>query len=247
MRSLIAKYGRNKCVVFITVVSILISVIITAFVMESFGPGVGVINIVIGVLAPLVIAPLMSWYMFGLFVRIHELEEEKTRLLTYDSLTGVMSRRAFLTNIETVFKIMKRDGNIFTLAYLDIDFFKKINDSYGHAAGDEVLKLFATTLQNHFRESDLIGRVGGEEFIVFLPNTDVKIAFDIFDAFRKKVENSYVPYFDKRIFYTVSIGLTDFSFSHGNDAVELDSLIDQADQALYKAKELGRNRVAKFS
>ena len=125
---------------------------------------------------------------------------------------------------------------------MDIDFFKRINDAYGHAAGDEVIKVFSDLLRQNFRTSDIIGRMGGEEFAVVLINCDKNLAFEKAEQFRINVESYPIIVDDQTIQVNVSIGLSELN----DTTVTLDSLINQADHALYQAKEFGRNRTVVF-
>jgi two-component system cell cycle response regulator len=123
---------------------------------------------------------------------------------------------------------------------LDIDNFKQINDSYGHAVGDEVLQEFAQRCQRSVREVDLVGRYGGEEVVIFLPETDSTTAMHIAERLRACIEQTPMQVAEQILNVTVSIGV---SRKDGN-TLELETLIARADQAMYIAKHKGRNRVA---
>ncbi|SFP94424.1 GGDEF domain-containing protein, partial [Hydrogenimonas thermophila] len=126
-----------------------------------------------------------------------------------------------------------------SLVIFDIDFFKKINDKYGHLAGDKVLKAFASLLMHRMRESDIVVRYGGEEFIAILPETDIKRAFVVIESIRKLVEDMKISIENnKEISITISAGIAEY-----NRKETLDQLIKRADDALYLAKDRGRNRV----
>ena len=122
---------------------------------------------------------------------------------------------------------------------LDIDHFKKVNDTYGHQAGDEVIRVLADLITETMRTTDIIGRYGGEEFVVFLPNTDLNNAKIVAERLREKSERCPVLHEDTTISFTISIGLAEFSADYENTMVWL----EDADQALYSAKHNGRNRV----
>jgi len=121
---------------------------------------------------------------------------------------------------------------------LDIDHFKKINDTYGHLAGDFVLKEIAKIVKNLIRKSDICGRFGGEEFVILLPNTKLSGAMKLAERIRETIQNHTFDFNGKKINVTVSIGITSVGV---NDSYE--SLISRADEALYEAKEKGRNRI----
>jgi diguanylate cyclase (GGDEF)-like protein len=122
---------------------------------------------------------------------------------------------------------------------MDLDKFKLINDTYGHFAGDKILIHFTQTIQTFLRKSDLIGRVGGEEFAIFLPDTDLDAAFQLADKIRKAVSQSSLELDGKTVIYTVSLGI--------DSSMKTDHLIEdlfkRADLKLYGAKDKGRNRV----
>ena len=119
-----------------------------------------------------------------------------------------------------------------------IDYFKRVNDTYGHIAGDEVLKNFTSIISNNLRKSDIFGRVGGEEFAIILHNADKNTALQIAEKIRKKINNISVKFHDKIINITVSLGVAVLK-----DKDTLDSLFNKSDEALYASKQNGRNQV----
>ncbi|MFH1782289.1 MAG: GGDEF domain-containing protein [Candidatus Omnitrophota bacterium] len=156
-----------------------------------------------------------------------------------DSLTGVSTRRYFLERFEEeIHRSMRHKSNI-SLLMLDIDHFKGINDKYGHLVGDVVLKEVAGVLKASLREIDIIGRYGGEEFIVALSGTSKDIAFQVAERIRENVQCAIVKAYDEVVSVAISIGISIFP----DDGVNLNELIESADRALYKAKESGRNKV----
>jgi len=166
---------------------------------------------------------------------------EKLRELTQiDELTQITSRREFFTLANHDFITTKRQNTLLSLLSLDIDYFKHINDTYGHDIGDEILKLFAQTLSNNLRKSDIFGRIGGEEFSILLPDTSLSQALDLADKLRRAIENLEYPLKKSDpICFTVSIGACEL---HKDDE-SFSRMMKRCDNALYKAKELGRNRV----
>lgn len=153
-----------------------------------------------------------------------------------DALTGIWNRHAFDDAIAKEFARFKRYGKPVTLVVWDIDWFKRINDSYGHAAGDKALQAIASIFQRATRSTDFIARYGGEEFVGLLPETSSGEAHNMADKVRQKIEGSSFHYEDQPIAITVSAGLTQFA---EGDTPE--SVFKRADKALYKAKEQ-RNR-----
>lgn len=166
---------------------------------------------------------------------------EKLELLAHtDELTNIANRRQFLQMAEQYFQVSKRNKTSLVLLALDIDWFKDINDTYGHHIGDEVLKLFTRTLEKHLRKSDLFGRIGGEEFSILLQNTSDKDALAIAEKMREGIEETpYILKNKEQIHFTVSIGISSMRETYN----EFSDLMKVADKALYKAKETNRNKV----
>lgn len=165
-----------------------------------------------------------------------KLEEETKRAMT-DSLTGLPNREAYNDRIHQEIQRWQRYGNSLTLAVIDIDFFKKINDNYGHQIGDKVLKIVAMTVGKLLREVDFMARFGGEEFVVLLPETDAENALILLNRVREGLANKPLKYKEDKISLTVSIGISQFK---EKDTTE--TAFGRADEALYKAKESGRNQ-----
>lgn len=169
------------------------------------------------------------------------LKEQFKQLSITDHLTGLFNRRYFHERGRAEFQRAKRYRLPLSLMMLDIDRFKNVNDGYGHAAGDEVLIRLAGILTQDLREVDLVGRLGGEEFGVLLPNTGLGEACNLAERLRKVVAESKVDVADGavRLDFTISIGVAEVK----DNLVSLDQLISKADEALYEAKKTGRNRV----
>ncbi len=168
-----------------------------------------------------------------------EMEAELRRLATTDPLTGVANRRRFLEQLDKELARIKRFGLPAALLMVDIDYFKSVNDTYGHAAGDAVLKHLTASAEHHLRSIDLFGRIGGEEFAVLLPGTDREGAWEFAEQLRSYVAETPAKIETGEICVTVSIGVTQFEPS---DLVP-DTIFARADEALYRAKQAGRNRV----
>ncbi|MFZ2853366.1 MAG: diguanylate cyclase [Rhodocyclaceae bacterium] len=167
--------------------------------------------------------------------------EELKRLATIDMLTGLNNRGHFIEGAEAELRRADRFDRDLTVLMLDIDFFKRINDGYGHAAGDEALRVFSRILKRETREIDLLGRLGGEEFAVLLPETSPGDGMQVAERIRAAIEQSSFSFQGSvPIIFTVSLGA---SFLQAGD--RLDNLLARADEALYRAKHGGRNRVEK--
>ncbi len=160
-----------------------------------------------------------------------------------DGLTKLYIRRHFMQRFDDEYKRASRYGHQLSLLMLDIDHFKRLNDTYGHQAGDKVLIEAAKIFRRMVRSTDIVGRYGGEEFCVLLPETPTKGAIAIADRLRKELESSSVYFSEIEIKVTISIGVSTFP----RDADDPTELIRKADLALYRSKEEGRNRVTSFS
>lgn len=162
---------------------------------------------------------------------------EQQRLALLDTLTQLPNRKAYEQRLAEESERWKRYGRPLTLAVCDLDHFKSINDQFGHLAGDKVLRIIAKTLRGRLRKSDFIARIGGEEFVILLPETDRAEAQRALETLRDAVAQCPFHFRDQRIAVTVSIGIAAFSA----DATP-ETVFDRADTALYRAKEAGRNR-----
>ena len=156
-----------------------------------------------------------------------------------DSLTGLPNRRRFIETLNREISRCTRYGGALSLAMIDIDHFKRINDQYGHAAGDKFLETIATVLVDQFRNVDWIGRLGGEEFAAVFPETDLDGATVACERFLGKIQSTEVHVGANHISATVSIGLTQLSAPDTSAS----DFLKKADQFLYKAKAGGRNRI----
>jgi len=167
-------------------------------------------------------------------------QKELQRLTRQDGLTGLYNRSTFVELTRQELARAKRQGSSTSILLLDLDFFKHVNDTYGHPAGDAVLKNVAAVATSSVRTTDLVGRLGGEEFIILLPATTLEAARWLAEKLRAKMEKSSTVWGGQRITSTVSIGVASTSAAQQHD---FDHLYTSADEALYRAKEKGRNRV----
>lgn len=176
---------------------------------------------------------------FGFLLLCKEKDDAKlARLATLDSLTGLINRRAFFEQTEHARQLALRQRRPVALMMLDIDYFKRINDRYGHAAGDTALCLFADTAMTTLRDHDIMGRLGGEEFGLVLPGTSMEGALQAAERLRAAVEAAPLSVGGQQVTLTVSIGVVML------DAAEhINAGLARADHALYTAKSAGRNRV----
>jgi diguanylate cyclase (GGDEF)-like protein len=172
----------------------------------------------------------------GLLVSaVHTLWEEEQLLSRNDHLTGLLNSRAFLELLDYEISRCKRSPAPFSLVYIDLDSFKEVNDTYGHQRGDELLKLVSNIMRSTLRTTDMASRMGGDEFAILFPNTDIVQIRGVEDKFRRKftavMEENHWP-------TSLSIGIVTFNSSPSNT----DDAIKLADNAMYRAKNSGKNR-----
>ena len=165
------------------------------------------------------------------------IEEQRQKALT-DPLTGLPNRAAWDERQELEVARWQRYGGELLMAVLDIDFFKRINDNYGHLAGDKVLKIIATELAKRLRKTDFIARFGGEEFVLLIPGTPLEGAQQLLETLRTAIESCPFHFKGERVTITLSAGVS--AFAAGERA---EQVFERADQALYRAKRSGRNRI----
>ncbi len=178
---------------------------------------------------------------FRLRSDVKRAQAKMAEMSTVDELTKLHNRRYFIEALDGEFERAIRYDAEIALVVLDLDYFKKVNDTYGHPTGDRVLTVVGKILNDHVRRSDIACRYGGEEFAVILPNLSEENVFPAYERFRELVSKQLFEYESAQIRITVSIGI---AFS--NDAESANELLAHADQALYQAKETGRNRIVAY-
>ena len=159
-------------------------------------------------------------------------------LASTDDLTGIMNRRMFNEISEHYFQTAQKNKLNLTLLLIDLDHFKKVNDTYGHQAGDQLLKRFVETLESILNKSDIFARIGGEEFAILLSQVDYNDAYNFAEKIRKKIENDFFTCDGQDIFVTTSIGMSE----NKETDTEFEDIFSRADIALYQAKHEGRNK-----
>ena len=174
-----------------------------------------------------------------LFLRLKYLYTKTCYLSITDELTQLYTRRHLKSVLAQEFERAKRYGTIVTIAMIDIDNFKDVNDKYGHLAGDYVLKEVSKIFINTLRKTDFVYRYGGEEICILMPETLVEKAYVPLERLRKTIENREFIFEGKKIKVTVSIGAS----TYGKDMRDANELIERADAVLYKAKKSGKNKV----
>lgn len=189
----------------------------------------------------------LSFHVYGsrsisYFLRMREANRQLHQLATHDTLTGILNARAYYQRCDALISLAQRDHEPFAVLFVDLDHFKSVNDTHGHSAGDMVLKAVANCLAQGLRQSDLVGRIGGEEFSVFLPHTDMAGARQLAESIRLSIEQLMPDIGSSRLRMTASIGVADNA-----SGLQTMMVIQQcADAAMYVAKAGGRNRVSCF-
>jgi two-component system cell cycle response regulator len=181
--------------------------------------------------------------ILGLEQTLRTTIEEKARLATTDTLTGAHNRRFLMRNLAREMKQAKRGGTSVALLMLDIDHFKQVNDRFGHAVGDEVLKEFSARATDCLvHRKDWLARYGGEEFIAVLPDTNMEGAYVVAEKLRRTIGNTSMRTSRGPLDVTVSIGAGSTEALPSGEAEDVDKLLAVADECLYRSKEEGRNR-----
>jgi diguanylate cyclase (GGDEF)-like protein len=195
-----------------------------------------------GEIKALILGSIINWSItltLGYFInKSYKLFLKVEELTLIDSLTGIYNRRYLDLFMEKSIPINKKTNSPLVFMMLDIDHFKKVNDNFGHQCGDEVLKHTSSIINNFVRKSDVFVRFGGEEFAVILPNTEVAEGLIIAERIREAVEKSAFIYKNDVIHLTISIGVSSYNRDTAGEFIE------RSDNALYKAKENGRNQIA---
>ncbi|MCR4336320.1 MAG: GGDEF domain-containing protein [Candidatus Omnitrophica bacterium] len=176
---------------------------------------------------------------FALALRRIQLYQEVERLAMMDSLTQVYTRRYILERLEEEGqRVLSRQASL-SFLMIDVDYFKNYNDQHGHLVGDQLLREITRIIQENVREIDMVGRYGGEEFCVILPDTGQEDAYLVAERIRQAMESQAIKVYDLSLTATVSIGIATLLIH----AQKVSDLIERADHALYEAKGLGRNKV----
>ena len=192
-------------------------------------------------------APLVMWsYIILLLLTnlvlygnaLTRLVYKLARLVNKDHLTGLWNRHALLDKLDEVHALWQRNGSAYSLLVLDVDHFKQVNDTYGHMAGDAILKHTAKLMQQSLRKVDFICRYGGEEFLIILPSTNSTEAFVVAQKIQSQINSTSVKWKQKEIAVTLSIGCATCN-THTN----IEQLLQLADEAMYLAKNTGRNAI----
>lgn len=171
------------------------------------------------------------------------MQEELRKIASIDGLTGVYNRTFFVRQAEEMLRSLTKRGGLAAVIMFDIDYFKTVNDTYGHEMGDAVLRKISEIVQKNVRSTDIVGRYGGEEFIIYLPATALSEVYSLAEQLREAIQNTVIEANEVKQFVTASFGIAAFDIQPGNTSCTLDEFVRKADQALYTAKRKGRNCV----
>lgn len=236
---LVLRLGLARSNSLLTLVVCLLAVLIAQAVITFFGDGSRVIAMVSAIVCTLLLAPLIGAFMLRLVFQLEEARQQLSVLATRDDLTGLNNRRHFMVLAQREWERARRYNNAAALLLVDVDHFKLVNDSHGHLCGDELLRRIAAVTAQSLRQADVLARFGGEELIVFLPQTDPLGALDVAERIRERVQALVLQWRGNSVGTTVSIGVAPLR----PELPSLEWMIHEADTALYAAKSDGRNRV----
>lgn len=203
---------------------------------------IGTLGIISAIVAPAVIAPPITYKFLDIIRQLRLAHELLESMSQEDYLTGVFNRRHLEDTAAKEFSLAKRHKFPVSIMILDVDHFKKINDSRGHLIGDQVLIELTQCIYEIIRKTDLLGRYGGEEFVLFMPHTALKDAVMLAERIRQAIADHKFVSDQEGLHATISLGVAGLTAQ----THKLEDLILNADLALYRAKEQGRNRVAVY-
>lgn len=234
-------------VISITIISVLSSFFITLMLLKLFEDSLFIDDkiyyfiIFLAVINPLIIAPFASYKLVSLYFSINKLNKKLHYVNRYDHLTNIFNRNYFFELAKKEFELFKIQNSSISIFLIDYDYFKRVNDTYGHNFGDKLLKKVTKTINDNIRDSDIFARFGGEEFILLCKKTNKKAAKEIAHKIVSKVNEEEVIIEGKKVKMSVSIGFV--SLEDGdNKNLDLEEFIKLADEGLYLAKNNGRNR-----
>ncbi|MBT9501278.1 MAG: GGDEF domain-containing protein [Burkholderiaceae bacterium] len=236
---LVLRLGVGRSTAFLTLLAWAGAVAVSQLAITLIGQGDRWLAALFSSICCLVITPLLGFACMSLVRHLDTEHGHMRRLATRDGLTGVYNRRHFLDLLEREWSRAQRYDTAAAMLLLDVDHFKNINDQFGHLCGDAMLKAVAEALMEILRQPDVLARFGGEEFIVFLPQTDPLGAIDVAERMRDCIERLSLDWEGQSVSVTISVGVAAMRPEH----VTVDHLIHDADVALYAAKAAGRNCV----
>jgi diguanylate cyclase (GGDEF)-like protein len=231
--------GPGASTALLTLAVVVLALALTQGALALAGGGNGWLASGAVLLCALLITPPIAWPLLRLLCELEAARSQLDVLATRDELTGVHNRRHFMVLADREWSRCRRYDTAAALLMIDVDLFKRVNDVHGHLAGDLMLREIAHAAGETLRQPDLLGRFGGEEFVVFLPHADLLGALDAAERIRDRVARLSLEWKNRAVRATVSVGVATLDASHDS----LGALIQEADQALYAAKDAGRNCV----
>ena len=243
MRELVQKLGHLQVLLLITLTAVISAEILAYIIAKIFAfPYPFPSTLIVTFLVTIILAPIMSWHLLKLLFYIDKMEQKMHDLATYNAMTKVLTRQAFFEQAQKLHQDFQEEGKVYTVCIIDIDNFKSINDNYGHAAGDKVLTHFGEILNQTFIDNNIVGRIGGEEFAVFIDG-DTRTSQNIVEKLQQNIALATTVFKEQSITFTVSIGICENNMTQ----MSLDETLSQADKALYHAKRTGKNKMVVFS
>lgn len=244
MRDYVRKLGYVQIMLFITLLAIISAEILAFVVIKIFSfpyiPSTPIVTFLVTAL----VTPFISWHLLDLLFKIDKMEQIMNDLATYDSMTKLLSRQAFFKRSIDLHDMCAKSQKSYTIAIIDIDNFKSINDTYGHAYGDKVLIEFGNVITKAIDLNYVIGRIGGEEFALLF-NIDKDTMKQNMDKVHQHILDSKIPYKEEsNITYTVSVGIFE---NETPNTLTFNEALSNADHALYDAKTTGKNKSVIFS
>ena len=239
LRGLLQRAGLIRTTSAVTGLSILASVALTYLVTQYVDGGSSVTAMLIAILVPAIIAPLLSCALLRLLFELDAAEERMRQLSIQDDLTQVYNRRHFIEHAKVEWERAMRYGEEFAMIIFDIDDFKRVNDIYGHPAGDEVLREVSRVCEKEARATDMFARYGGDEFVYLIPNSGEIDVREFMKRVQERLSEKVMRFGDDEFQITVSMGAGRFD----DEVPDFEAILNQADRALYTAKRSGGNAV----
>ena len=244
MRNLVRKLGHFQVIILITLAAVISAEILAYSITKIFSfpyplPSTPIVTFLVTAL----LTPFLSWHLLKLLFFIDEMEQKMNFLATYDSMTKLLSRQAFFKQAQIIHNDLQNNQRTYTVCIVDIDNFKLINDTYGHAFGDNVLIELGKIFYKTFTPECIMGRIGGEEFAILLDIDRHQMKLYI-EKLQKTVSQSNIAYKNSQIHYTISIGIFENTMS---ETPIFDDALLKADKALYYAKFTGKDKFVVFS
>ena len=239
MTQAVRHLGHRGSLAVVCVAMLLLSVSLSQLAISLLGHGDRLIAAICSSACALTITAVVGSMFLRLIGHLDHSQRQMTRHATLDPLTGIFNRRHFLNLVEREWSLARRYDTDCALVLIDVDHFKKVNDGFGHACGDTLLRQIAEAATETLRQADVLARFGGEEFILFLPHTDPLGALDVAERIRERVAALDFSWNGHSVPVSISLGVAALHPEH----LSLDQLIHDADEALYVAKVAGRNCV----